>query len=1017
MHIGERVPARPDPTPGWPARPGRRMAALALASMLLGPPGTSQAQRYTRFAVPDSSVVAAVKESGAQFEAIWNELLTSELRATLAGADSAGRLQALERRVAGAEPRALGSRNVADALRLRAGWTRERRRLRVGAAVAESLGAAALRARDFPRADSLYGAALRIYEGLRERRRVAWVWGSLGLGAFTRGDMIQADSLYRQALAARQAIGDLAMVGNALNTLGSIGYNRRRYDDAWRFYQEARAARERTGERAALGTTLNNLANVAMERGQADSADVYYRAALDLTVAMGDSGRAQEVLNNYGRLRMRGRDPASSLPLFERALAIRRQRGDRVLQAEVLVNMGDLLRQQGHFGEAVARLEEAQTLALDAGDVRTLRFSLINLGRSAIGVGDAQAARPPLERALAIGDSLHDAVAQAQALNDLSIAARLAEDRRGAERLALRALEAAVAGGDSSLVNEAAKTLGELASDAADLAGAAQWFGRAAAAGATGASQRAEDILNLGSVAARRGDLDGAERLFQRALEQSESAQSPDLAWPALLGLGDVAERRGDDAGALALNRRAATMIEDLRAQQGSERPSVRLLAKRLFTFEALIHLLTRLQPLHPDSGYAAEAFHWSERARSRAFLDLVAASGGEAARARPITITEARQLLTSGKDALLAYSVGDSSTSLWVVTRRGWKHITLPARRALRARVEVLRRGLADPATADARATHDAARTLYRVLVEPARPMLEGVDHLIVAPDGALALVPFEALLAADAGQGPAPRGAYLVERFAISYTPSVSALATRTGAPPARGPGAGGIVALGDPQFLTVVEGGTDTVRVASGAPVRAPTLSALPHTASEIEVLRSLAGARPVEVLRGREATRDRLLSLADLSDAAIIHIATHGEANEVEPERSGLWMAAAGDGSGPGFLSVVDILRLRLGAGLVTLSACETGLGRLERGEGVVGLTRAFLATGARSVMVSLWKVSDQSTALLMERFYRDLLKDGATGAAALARAKRALLRKPETRSPFHWAPFVLVGKAG
>jgi CHAT domain-containing protein len=112
-----------------------------------------------------------------------------------------------------------------------------------------------------------------------------------------------------------------------------------------------------------------------------------------------------------------------------------------------------------------------------------------------------------------------------------------------------------------------------------------------------------------------------------------------------------------------------------------------------------------------------------------------------------------------------------------------------------------------------------------------------------------------------------------------------------------------------------------------------------------------------------------------------------------------------------------VSVPDILGLRLSADLVTLSACETGLGRVERGEGVVGLGRAFLAAGAQSVLVSLWKVNDYSTAQLMERFYRRLIKDHASGATALAQAKRALLENVETRSPFYWAPFVLVGSAG
>ena len=1006
------------------ARRSRRAVAIAVARALvptalcglalaaLATPAA--AQPYARFAVPDSALVGAVKASGAQFEAAWNALLIAELRASLARADSAARLMRLARRVAGAEPQALGSRIAAAALRLRTRWTPEHRRLRVSAAVAESLGAAALSGRDFPRADSLFGAALRTYERLGERRRVAWVWGSLGNGAFTRGDMIAADSLYRQALAARRAIGDLRLVGNALNTLGSVAYYLHRNDDAWRFYQEARAVREQTGERAALGTTLNNLGLVAAAMGRADSAEVFYHAALDLTVAGGDSARVREVLINYALLLQNGADPAAALPRFERSLAIGRQLGDLGGQAQVLNNMGNLLRQQGHFAEALTRLKEAHDLALAARDVSRLRVALVILGRVGVDLGDPAAARPPLERALALADSLVDHRGRAEALNNLSIAARLEDDARGAERLAARALAAGVEGGDSLMVHDIAVTLGELALDRGDLEAAHTWFARAAAAGTQEASQRAGDIQNLGAVAARAGRLDDAERYFREGLALSERTQAPDIAWAALLGLGDVAERRGDHATALAFDRQAAAMIEALRAQQGSERPSVRLLARRLFAFEALIHLLARLQPRYPDSAYAAEAFHWAERARARAFLDLVAASGGEARRVEPLTLPEAQGLLHSDQEALLAYSVGDSSTSLWVLTRRAWKHFPLPPRRALRARAEILRRGLADPATADARATHGAARALYRALIEPALPMLKGVEHLIVAPDGVLALVPFEALLAIDTeADGPPPRGAYLVERYAVSYTPSASALATRASSAPTSG-----IIAVGDAAFAPdsagVVAGAGAAAGAAPGAP---PMLPRLPNTAAEIVALSSLAGGRPIEVLTGREATRDRLLALAGLQRASLIHVATHGVANEVEPERSGLWLAAPPGANGPGFVSVSDILALKLGAGLVTLSACETGLGRLERGEGVVGLTRAFLAAGAQSVMMSLWKVNDRSTALLMERFYRGLLKDGAPGAAALAQAKRALLRSAETRSPFYWAPFVLAGSAG
>src|SRR5690242_17606862 len=175
-----------------------------------------------------------------------------------------------------------------------------------------------------------------------------------------------------------------------------------------------------------------------------------------------------------------------------------------------------------------------------------------------------------------------------------------------------------------------------------------------------------------------------------------------------------------------------------------------------------------------------------------------MASRGRSAAAPRLVGPEDAARLLEPGREALLEYSVGDSSSSLWVVTRRGWKRFTLPPRAALATRVEILRRGLASPEGSESRRTRAAARTLYADLVAPALPWLGGVRRLVIAPDGALARIPFEALLAADAPEGaPAPRGAYLAERYAIRYTPSASALA----APATSAPASSGIVAIGDP------------------------------------------------------------------------------------------------------------------------------------------------------------------------------------------------------------------------
>jgi CHAT domain-containing protein/Tfp pilus assembly protein PilF len=961
------------------------------------------AQPYARFAVPDSALAPALRAAGAEYESAWNALLIAELCAALARADSAQDLAALERRIALAEPPALGTRIAGDALALRRRWDARQCARRVAAAEAEAAALAAQRDARYAESDSLYRVALAAYRALGERRREAWVLGSTGSTWFMAGDYARAESLYRLALAARRAIGDSSLVARALNTLGSIAYLTGRDAEAREYFLRTRALREGIGDRAGLTATLNYLGLVGMRLGEPDSARVWFEQGLTLACARGDSARVAEVLDNYSRLLAEAGELERAQASYERALAIADASGDAWSSARLQFGRGDLLRRRGHFTAAAQAFTASAALSEEAQDARELTTALTSLGRVWHNLHDPARALPPLERAVTLADSLGDDLAGALALNDLAIALRQAGDASGAARRALRACERAVAAGDSGAVHDATATLGQLAVDRGDFAAARSWYERAAIAGrAMGAEFQAGDLVNLGNAAGREGRLDQAESTYREALDLATRLRLTEVEWPVMLGLGDVAERRGGFPQALDWDRRAARLIDTLRTRQQEERGSITLFSGRLFAYEALIHLLGKLDARFPDSAYAAEAFLWSERARARAFLDLVQASGGSALATVPLSLEQARALLRSDREALLEYSLGDSSSSLWIITRRAWRRVPLPPRPALRARAEILRRGLADPLTADERLTRSAARALYRTLVEPAEPLLRGVNHIVIAPDGPLALVPFEALLARDVpGEGAPPRGAYLVERFEVSYTPSATALAAR-----AAGSSGGGIVALGDPRFAP-----DSAANSGDGTPALAP----LPNTAAEVAALRTLAGTRPFTALTGAAATRRGLLAVPGLANAQVVHIATHGEASEAEPERSGLWLACEGDR--PGFLSVGDILERRLSAALVTLSACETGLGRLERGEGVLGLARAYLAAGARSVVVSLWKVNDRSTALLMERFYRPLLTRGMPRERALAQAKRALLADPQTRSPFYWAPFVLIGAGG
>lgn len=996
--------------------------ALALAAALAT---GARAQSYARFDVPDSLLADALRASGRAFEPAWNTLLIAELRARLAHQPSAGELALLEARIAAGESNALGSTIARDALELRKRWDGGAMRLRIAAWEAESLGIDAHDAGQFASADGLYRQALDRYRRLSEQRRSAWLLGSLGLNAFDAGEFVRADSLYREALAARRALGDQRMIGATLNSIGSTRAQLHRPAEAYGYLVAALEIRQRLGDERGQGATLNTLAAVQGALGRRDSARATYRQALAHATAAADSGNVLDIAGNLAGLCLDDGDAAAGVAYAMRGLSIAEQAGDASGIALLEQHLGLACIQQGRFAEAGEHFDRSLECSLGIGDVRGELTARVLQGRLGVELQDSRGARPPLERAISLADSLGDRLESSHALINLSSVCRLEGDSTRARSLATRAVESAVAAGDSASVHAAAVTLGQIAIDRGDPSGAAAWFTRAQAALDHPALELAiADQINLGVSSASLGRLDEANERFQGAERMARSAGATELLWPAWLGLGDVAERRGRFAEALDWDRRAASLIDTLRARQGTQGTSIVLLSRRLFAFEALIHLLGKLAPQFPDSGYDAEAFDWAERVRARAFLDLLNARGVAGQRITPVSLDAARAALPSDHSALLEYSLGDSSSSLWVVTRNSWLRLPLPPAPVLRPRVEMLRTALADPTAAESRAARSAARALYRQLIAPAEPALIGVDQLIVSPDGALSRIPFEALLAADApADAPAPANAFLVERYAISYTPSATVFAAARAKPasaassPAAPPRRAGRRAPSSPAAAPDV--------VAIGAPEFGPlpprgakrALAPLPHTLEELESLREIAGAARCLVVNGAAARRDTLLALAARPGAEVLHVATHGEANEAVPERSGLWLSASGDTTAPDFVSLDDLLALRMGTQLVTLSACETGAGRLERGEGVVGLARALMAAGAQSVVVSLWSVNDRSTAELMRAFYTPLLTGGASRTQALAEAKRALLRSSETRSPFHWAPFVLIGAPG
>ncbi|MCA1630318.1 MAG: CHAT domain-containing protein [Acidobacteria bacterium] len=425
---------------------------------------------------------------------------------------------------------------------------------------------------------------------------------------------------------------------------------------------------------------------------------------------------------------------------------------------------------------------------------------------------------------------------------------------------------------------------------------------------------------------------------------------------------------------------------------------------------------------------------------------------------AQPLSLAEVQQQVLDEKTALLEYFLGANASYLFAVTNNAVALYKIPSRGALNIQVEAMRdqivpqslrrsivdlggtRGLAGErglglnttsALGNAAAFAAAANAVYKSAVEPAAALV-GDRRVLVVADGALSFVPFEALVAATGSDyATLP---YLIKTNEIVYAPSASVVAAvRQQSNAAAQSAARGVLVVADPVFdagdaraagknlkprddaarRAVLQSALGDVMSLKTANLR---LVRLAGTRGEAEQIAALArtGGGAADVWLDLDASEANVRTRA-LDGYRVLHFATHGLLDTERPQFTGLALSVAGEGADDGFLRVDEVFNLRLGSPLVVLSACETGLGRERRGEGVIGLTRAFMYAGAPTVGVSLWSVADRSTAELMPDFYkRYLAAQGRSPAAAMRAAQQQMIAGKKYSAPFYWAPFVLVG---
>jgi CHAT domain-containing protein/tetratricopeptide (TPR) repeat protein len=423
----------------------------------------------------------------------------------------------------------------------------------------------------------------------------------------------------------------------------------------------------------------------------------------------------------------------------------------------------------------------------------------------------------------------------------------------------------------------------------------------------------------------------------------------------------------------------------------------------------------------------------------------------------QPQTLSDVQQKVLDEGTVLLEYSLGNDSSYLFAVTRSDVALLKLPRRSdvdklatdfrgqlippKLQRRIvgidvadEQRGLGLVQGPSENLTAFVAASNALYKTAVEPAAALI-GDKRLLVVADGALNYVPFEALVKTSDGADYASLS-YLIKTNEVVYAPSASVVAAIR---QQRGATAGkSVLVVADPVFSandprlkgnTAVQGTGEARGLGLGlesavsdvagesAPAGGLRLARLVGTRTEADEIARItkAGGGQAEVWTDLNASEDNVRA-RELTNYRVVHVATHGLLNTERPQFTGVVLSLVGNKTADGFLRTDEIFNLRLGAPLVMLSACETGLGKEKRGEGVIGLTRAFMYAGAPTVGVSLWSVADKSTAELMTDFYKRLLApDSRPPASAMRDAQVAMIAGKKYSAPFYWAPFVIVGE--
>ncbi len=846
--------------------------------------------------------------------------------------------------------------------------------------------------------------ALSIWQRLGGRRRRAMTLLSLGYLYTDLGETQQAISHFDQAIALWRAVNDSR--GQALTraAIASLKAILGESQQALNLYDEARPVIRTAGDRFWEASILQNIGGVYQDLGYHDKAFNYFGQAKDIWQEIESPANEAGTLSTIGWLHHLAGDSQKALANFQQALSVSKALADKKYQSNALRKIGAIYNSLGDKKQALSYYQQALSLHRAGGERQGESYALNEIGKLYQSMRETGPARACFTKALALNRSRGDRFAESETLYQL---ARV-EANRGNLVIARSHIEAAL------------KIIEVLRASVASHELRVTYF--------ASIQQYFEFFVAL---LMRQHQRQPAAEYNAQALEASERAHARSLL--ELLAEAGANIRQGADPD----------LLKQARVLQGQLSALTEKKIKLLDTGVPANELLTIANEIDALSTQR-DNVDMLIRSKSPRYAALT--------QPQPASLKEIQQMLDDDT-LLLEYSLGSERSYLWVVSRTAVKSYELPGR----ARIEKPARVVYELLSASESATSQLGRqreeqywrqaaVLSGLILKPVAGQL-GNKRLLVVADGVLQYIPFNAL--------PIPRNERsrdrqsrnlqfvpLIAEHEIVNLPSASTLAVLRRETAGRRLAPKSVAVLADPVFdiddLRVLEamgklkGASANQVVSLRSPSSPPSSSSplsgslnlmrdggfdrLPGTQREAGAIKEITSASDRLIAMGFDANLAKATS-PELSQYRIIHFATHGILDRDNPELSAIVLSLV-DRQGKsqnGYLRLHDIYNLNLPAELVVLSACDSGLGKEFKGEGLVGLTRGFMYAGAARVMASLWKVEDEPTARLMKLFYWHLLQDKLSPAAALRKAQRSLWQDDRWHAPYYWAAFVLQGE--